>query len=59
MIINCIGIGAMRRKARIDRDSEDWNQSATSFLVCSLTLSFVSILEFVLHFSLSNSKVFE
>ena len=49
----------MRRKARIDRDFEDWNQSATSFLVCSSTLSFVSILEFVLHLSLSNSKVFE
>ena len=39
--------------------SEDWNQSATSFLVCSSTLSYVSILEFVPHFSLSNSKVFE
>ena len=39
----------MRRKARIDRDSEDWNKSTTSFLVCSLTLSFVSILDFVLH----------
>ena len=35
----------MRRKTIIDRDSEDWNQSATSFLVCSSTLSFVSILE--------------
>ena len=34
----------MRRKARIDRDSEDWNQSATNFLVCSSILSFVSIL---------------
>ena len=43
----------MRRKAQIDRDSKDWNQSATSYLVCSSTLSFVSILEFVLHFSLS------
>ena len=39
----------MRRKARIDRDSEDWNQSATSFLVYSSTLSFVSILESVFH----------
>ena len=39
----------MRRKARIDQDFEDWNQSSTSFLVCSSTLSFVSILEFVLH----------
>ena len=48
-----------RRKTRIDRDSEDLNQSTTSFLVCSSTLSFVSILEFVLHFALSNSKVFE
>ena len=38
-----------RRKARFDRDSEDWNQSTISFLVCSLTLSFVSTLEFVLH----------
>ena len=67
MILNCIGIGAdeeeslvsPRRKARIDRDSEDWNQSATTFLVCSSILSFVSILKFVLHLSLSNSKVFE
>ena len=47
------------RKARIDRDSEDWNQSATSYLVYCLTFSFVSILEFVLYFPLSNSKVFE
>ena len=39
----------MRRKARIDGDSEDWNQITTSFLVYSSTLSFVSILEFVLH----------
>ena len=39
----------MGRKARIDQDSKDWNQSTTSFLVCSSTLSFVSILESVLH----------
>ena len=32
------------RKARIDQDFEDWNQSATSFLVCSSSLSFVFIL---------------
>ena len=44
------------RKSQIDRDSEDWNQSATRFLVCSSTLFFFSILEFVLHFSLSISK---
>ena len=42
----------MRRKTRIDRGSEDWNQSATSFLVCSSTLSFISIFEFVLPLSL-------
>ena len=42
----------MRRKARIDQDSKDWNQSATSFLVCSSILSFISILEFVLRLSL-------
>ena len=41
--------GLTRRKARIDRDSEDWNQSTNGFLVCSSTFSFVSILEFVLH----------
>ena len=40
------------RKAQIDRASEYWNQNETSFLVCSSNLSFVSILEFVLHFSL-------
>ena len=59
MIVNCIGIGVDDLKSRIDRDSGDWNQNTISFLVCSSTFSFVSILEFVLHFSLSNSKVFE
>ena len=48
----------MRRKARIDRDSEDWNKVQQDFWFV-FRLSFVSILEFVLHFSLSNSKVFE
>ena len=48
MIVNCIRIGADKEEAQIDRDSEDWNQNAISFLVCSPTLSFVSILEFVL-----------
>ena len=38
----------MRRKARIDRDSEDWNQSTTSFLVCSSTL-------FCFHFGVCSS----
>ena len=49
----------MRRKARIDRDFEDWNQSATSFLVCSSTLSFVSILEFFLYSISSYFKSFD
>ena len=53
MIVNCIGIGADEEESQIHRDFEDWNQSVTSFLVCSSTLSFVSILEFVLHFSIS------
>ena len=44
MIVNCIGIGVNEEKFIIDRDSEDWNQSSTSFLVCYSIFSFVSIL---------------
>ena len=49
----------MRRKAQIDRDSEDWNQSTTSFLVFSSTLSFVSMLEFVLNLISSYFKCYD
>ena len=49
----------MRRKVRIDRDFKDWNQSTTCFLVCSSTLSFVSILEFVLHLISSYFKSYD
>ena len=49
----------MKRKAQIYRDSEDWNQSITRFLVCSLTLSSVSILEFILHPISSHFKYYD
>ena len=40
-------------------DPKNWNQSTTSFLVCSSTLYFVSILEFVLHFIFSDFKSYD
>ena len=40
-------------------DSEIWNNSTTSFFVCSLTLSFVSILEFILHSISSDFKSYD
>ena len=58
MIINCIGIGLMRRKARIDRDSEDWNQVQQAFWFV-LCLFFFPILEFVLHSISSYFKFYD
>ena len=49
----------MRKKTRIDQDSKNLNQSATCFLVCSSTLSFVSIFEFVLHSISSDFKSYD
>ena len=59
MIVNCTGIGVDEEESPNDRDSKEWNQSTTSFLVCSSTLSFVSILEFVLHLISSYFKSYD
>ena len=49
MIVNCDGIGADEEESPNCSRFRGLESSATSFLVCSSTLSFVSILEFVLH----------
>ena len=61
MIINCIGIGADEEEIpnRLRFRGLELESSATSFLVCSSTFSFVSILEFVLHSISSYFKFYD
>ena len=49
MIVNCIGIGDDEEESLSRSRFQGLESSAISFLVCSSTLSFVPIFEFVLH----------